>query len=200
MGGCFGKSKTETKPTRNQVDRPDEKTNSQFRILLLGDSGVGKTSLLLRFVDNSFTDAFINNIGGDYREKQVTVGKASCTLQIWDTAGQERFRQITSSFYRGAHGILVVFDLNNRESFDNLQRGWMKDIHKYSTTSVSIILVGNKADTTQDRAVSLEDAKAYAEQMDIPYVETSAKSNTNVETTFMRLVESMLKNEQADDG
>lgn len=130
-----------------------------------------------------------------------------------------RFRQITSSFYRGAHGILVVFDLNNRESFDNLQRGWMKDIHKYSTTSVSIILVGNKADTTQDRAVSLEDAKvrysyplllysqvlltrvqAYAEQMDIPYVETSAKSNANVETTFMKLVESMLKNEQADDG
>jgi Ras-related protein Rab-1A len=164
------------------------------------ETGVGKTSLLLRYVDNTFSDALINNIGGDFKEKQVTVGKHNIVLQIWDTAGQERFRQITSSFYRGAHGILVVFDVTSRDSFNNLKRGWMKDIVKYSSPNVSTIIIGNKVDLQSERTVSVEDAKAYANEVNLPFIETSAKTNHNVTNAFLQLAEMILNNQLNEDS
>jgi Ras-related protein Rab-1A len=162
--------------------------------------GVGKTSLLLRYVDDTFTDALINNIGGDYKEKQVVVGKHAMILQIWDTAGQERFRQITSSFYRGAHGIIVVFDVTNGDSFKNLQKGWMKDIVKSCSANVSTIIVGNKIDLQSERIVSTEDAKAYDDEVGLSFMETSAKTNHNVAAVFVKLAEMILKNQSAEDS
>jgi len=171
--------------------------NFEFRILLIGDSGVGKSSLLLRYVDNTFTDSLMSTIGSDYKTKKVTVGKHTASLQIWDTAGQERFRTITSSFYRGADGILVVFDVANQDSFDNI-KGWLKDINKYASEDVNRVLVGNKVDSSP-RVVTAADAKAFAEETDMPYMETSAKSNTNVEATFEKLAEQIIKKITADD-
>jgi Ras-related protein Rab-1A len=205
MGACTGKNKQGTNQTKPNGDNEpstndDGSQSNPYRVLLLGDSGVGKTSLLLRYVDGTFTDALINNIGGDFKEKKVAVGKHTVVLQIWDTAGQERFRQITSSFYRGAQGIIVVFDVTNRDSFKNLQKGWMKDIVKYSSPNVSTLIVGNKVDLQNERVVSTEDAKAYADEVGLPFMETSAKTNHNVTAVFLKMAEMILKNQSTEDS
>ncbi|ETO13661.1 Rab1/RabD-family small GTPase, partial [Reticulomyxa filosa] len=107
-------------------------------------------------------------------------------LQIWDTAGQERFRTITSSYYRGAHGIIIVYDITDKESFDNV-RQWLFEIDRYASESVCKLLVGNKADLKNKRAVEYETAKAFADELNIPFLETSAKNATNVEQAFLTM-------------
>ncbi|MBA0680502.1 hypothetical protein Golax_024739 [Gossypium laxum] len=116
-------------------------------------------------------------------------------LQIWDTAGQERFRTITSSYYRGAHGIIVVYDVTDQESFNNVKQ-WLNEIDRYASENVNKLLVGNKCDLTASRAVSYETAKAFADEIGIPFMETSAKSATNVEEAFMAMAAS-IKNRMA---
>ncbi|XP_040871128.1 ras-related protein RABD2c-like isoform X1 [Glycine max] len=129
-----------------------------FKLLLIGDSGVGKSCLLLRFADDSYLDSYISTIGVDFKIRTVEQDGKTIKLQIWDTAGQERFRTITSSYYRGAHGIIVVYDVTDQESFNNVKQ-WLNEIDRYASENVNKLLVGNKCDLTANKVVSYETAK-----------------------------------------
>ncbi|KAK6759147.1 hypothetical protein RB195_016392 [Necator americanus] len=157
-----------------------------FKLLLIGDSGVGKSCLLLRFADDTYTESYISTIGVDFKIRTIELDGKTIKLQIWDTAGQERFRTITSSYYRGAHGIIVVYDITDQESFNNVKQ-WLQEIDRYACENVNKLLVGNKCDLTAKRAVETQAAKDYADQLGIPFLETSAKSSTNVEQAFLTM-------------
>ncbi|KAL0401006.1 UNVERIFIED_CONTAM: Ras-related protein RIC1 [Sesamum latifolium] len=131
-----------------------------FKLLLIGDSGVGKSCLLLRFADDSYLDSYISTIGVDFKIRTVEQDGKTIKLQIWDTAGQERFRTITSSYYRGAHGIIIVYDVTDQESFNNVKQ-WLNEIDRYASENVNKLLVGNKCDLADNRAVPYETAKAF---------------------------------------
>ncbi|KNA14341.1 hypothetical protein SOVF_108260 [Spinacia oleracea] len=166
-----------------------------FKLLLIGDSGVGKSCLLLRFADDSYLESYISTIGVDFKIRTVEQDAKTIKLQIWDTAGQERFRTITSSYYRGAHGIIVVYDVTDMESFNNVKQ-WLNEIDRYASDNVNKLLVGNKCDLAANRAVPYETAKAFADEIGIPFMETSAKDATNVEQAFMAMTGS-IKNRMA---
>jgi len=153
---------------------------------LIGDSGVGKSCLLLRFADDSWTDSHISTIGVDFKIKTLNCDGKVIKLQIWDTAGQERFRTITSSYYRGAQGIILVFDCTDMESFNNVKQ-WLGEIDRYACENVNKLLVGNKVDLVAGRVVDKNVAQEFAESMSIPYVETSAKAATGVDEAFMKM-------------
>jgi len=159
-----------------------------FKLLIIGDSGVGKSCLLLRFSDDIFTDSFISTIGVDFKIRTIEIGGSKIKLQIWDTAGQERFRTITSSYYRGAHGIIVVYDVTEQKSFNNITK-WLKEIDTFAGPAVQKLLVGNKCDLEPDRAVTTEQGKELATKLNIPFVETSAKDSINVEQAFIKMAE-----------
>jgi len=154
--------------------------------LLIGDSGVGKSCLLLRFADDTYTESYISTIGVDFKIRTVTLDGKTIKLQIWDTAGQERFRTITSSYYRGAHGIIVVYDVTDRNSFNDVQK-WMQEIEKFAGTNVVKLLIGNKCDVTDGRQVPPEEGEALAKKLGTNFIETSAKTSINVEKSFWRL-------------
>ncbi|OMJ91514.1 hypothetical protein SteCoe_5884 [Stentor coeruleus] len=161
-----------------------------FKLLLIGDSGVGKSSVLLRFADNTYTESFISTIGVDFKIKTVEIEHKIFKLQIWDTAGQEKFRTITSSYYRGAHGIIVVFDVTNKDSFLNVGN-WMNEITKYASDNVNKLLIGNKTDLVDRRVVSTEEAKELADSLGVTYIETSAKTAIGVEESFIKMTASI---------
>ncbi|CAI0547912.1 unnamed protein product [Linum tenue] len=156
-----------------------------FKLLLIGDSGVGKSCLLLRFADDSYLESYISTIGVDFKPYTIYL-LPFLKFSQWDTAGQERFRTITSSYYRGAHGIIIVYDVTDEESFNNVKQ-WLSEIDRYASENVNKLLVGNKSDLTANRVVSYETAKAFADEIGIPFMETSAKSSTNVEEAFMAM-------------
>jgi Ras-related protein Rab-1A len=166
-----------------------------FKLLLIGDSGVGKSCLLLRFADDSYLESYISTIGVDFKIRTVELDGKTIKLQIWDTAGQERFRTITSSYYRGAHGIIVVYDVTDQESFNNVKQ-WLNEIDRYASESVNKLLVGNKSDLTAKKVVDYQTAKAFADEIGIPFLETSAKNATNVEQAFMTMA-AEIKNRMA---
>ncbi|CAD7695945.1 unnamed protein product, partial [Ostreobium quekettii] len=152
-----------------------------INLLLIGDSGVGKSCLLLRFSDDTFTTSFITTIGIDFKIKSIRLDDKLVKLQVWDTAGQERFRTITSAYYRGAKGILLVYDVADEGSFKNV-RNWMHNIEQHASEKVSKILVGNKSDMGKaSRAVSYGAGEQLAREYGIPFFETSAKTGSNVE-------------------
>ncbi|MBQ5154065.1 GTP-binding protein, partial [Macrococcus caseolyticus] len=157
-----------------------------FKLLLIGDSGVGKSCLLLRFADNSYTDSYISTIGVDFKIRTVDIEGKTIKLQIWDTAGQERFRTITSSYYRGSHGIIVVYDVTDMDSFNNVKQ-WFQEIDRYATEGVTKLLVGNKSDLTAKKVVEYNTAKEFADSMGIQFIEASAKDSTNVEQAFLAM-------------
>jgi len=157
-----------------------------FKLLLIGDSGVGKSCLLLRFADHTYTESYISTIGVDFKIRTIDLDGKTIKLQIWDTAGQERFRTITSSYYRGAHGIIVVYDVTDSDSFNNVKQ-WLNEIDRYASENVNKLLVGNKCDLVNKKAVDYETAKAFADKLDIPFLETSAKTATNVEKAFLTM-------------
>eukprot|EP01084_Bolivina_argentea_P153422 267515_1 len=163
-----------------------------FKLLLIGDSGVGKSCLLVRFSDDTFTNGYISTIGVDFKIKTFEMDNKTIKLQIWDTAGQDRFRAITTSFYRGAYGIVVVFDLTDRRSFINL-KSWLFEIDRYAIDSVCKLIIGNKNDLIDDRAVSYEEAKEFADELFIDYIETSAKDSVNVNRVFMSMTKQILQ-------
>lgn len=140
---------------------------------------MGKSSLLLRFADNNYNGSYITTIGVDFKIQTLVVDGERVKLQIWDTAGQERFRTITSTYYRGTHGVIIVYDVTSGESFANVKR-WVNEIEN-NCDVVSKILVGNKNDAPNRKVVLTEDAQRYANQMGIQLFETSAKDNVNVE-------------------
>lgn len=164
-----------------------------FKILLIGDSGVGKSSLLVSFISSSVAD-LPPTIGVDFKIKLLTVGGKRLKLTIWDTAGQERFRTLTSSYYRGAQGIILVYDVTRRETFTNLSDVWAKEIELYSTNQDCIkMLVGNKVDRELDRGVSREEGLALAKDLGCLFLECSAQTRENVEHCFEELASKIME-------
>ena len=163
-----------------------------FKVLLIGNSSVGKSSLLLRFVDNQWSDLFVPTIGVDFKIRTMEIDNKNVKLQIWDTAGQERFKNITASYYRGAHGIFVVYDISDTESFKNINNR-LNEIEKNANKNVYKILVGNKCDLEDKRTVSYQQGKELAETYGMQFIETSAKSNTNVDEAFHLLGKEVMK-------
>ncbi|XP_037935569.1 ras-related protein Rab-35 [Teleopsis dalmanni] len=162
-----------------------------FKLLIIGDSGVGKSSLLIRFSDDTFSGSYITTIGVDFKIRTVVIDGLRVKLQIWDTAGQERFRTITSTYYRGTHGVIIVYDVTNGDSFANVRR-WLDEIQN-NCDVVNKVLVGNKNDDPDRKVVITEDAQRFARQMDIELFETSAKDNINVEEMFLSITRQVLQ-------
>lgn len=161
-----------------------------FKLLLVGDSGVGKSCLLVRFADDLFTDSFISTIGVDFKIRTINLKGKVVKLQIWDTAGQERFRTLTTAYYRSAHGIILVFDVNEKETFVHI-RDWLDEVERFACEGVNKMLVGNKCDLVGKRQVDYDLAKLYAESLKMSFIETSAKDCTNVETVFFTMAEEL---------
>ena len=170
----------------------EEEYDFIFKVLLLGNSDVGKSSLLLRYVDSVWNDAFVPTIGVDFKVKTLTINEKKVKMQIWDTAGQERFRTVVATYFRGAHGILLLYDVTNKDSFKNLE-SWLIEIEKNAKEKVLKILIGNKCDLTDDREISTEEGKAFALRNGMEFMETSAKMNTNVTEAFETLGKLMIE-------
>ncbi|WJX40872.1 Ras-related protein rabc1 [Trifolium repens] len=159
-----------------------------FKLLMIGDSGVGKSSLLLCFTSDAFED-LSPTIGVDFKVKYVTVDGKKLKLAIWDTAGQERFRTLTSSYYRGAQGIIMAYDVTRRDTFTNLSEVWAKEVELYSTNPDCIkMLVGNKVDKESDRVVTKKEGTDFARECGCLFIECSAKTRVNVQHCFEELV------------
>lgn len=163
-----------------------------IKLLLIGDSGVGKSCLLLRYSDDSFTQSFITTIGIDFKIKSILINESKVKLQIWDTAGQERFRTITTAYYRGAMGILLVYDVTDEASFLSV-RNWMRQIDQNAAENVNRILIGNKCDMEDARKVTYEAGKSLAAEFNIQFFETSAKLNSNVEKVFLSIASDIVE-------
>ncbi len=163
----------------------EEEYDFIFKIVIIGDSSVGKTGILNRYLHNEFYKDTKATVGVEFGAKKLNVNKKQIRLQIWDTAGQERYRAITSTYYKGAKGAFIVFDISNKTSFENVDR-WIKEIKMLAELDIFIILIGNKSDLEEEgkREVSIEEAKTKAEFLGIPYLETSAKTSSNIDKAF----------------
>ncbi|XP_021359664.1 ras-related protein Rab-8A-like isoform X2 [Mizuhopecten yessoensis] len=157
-----------------------------FKLLLIGDSGVGKTCVLFRFSEDAFNSTFISTIGIDFKIRTIELDGKKIKLQIWDTAGQERFRTITTAYYRGAMGIMLVYDITNEKSFENI-RNWIGNIEEHASQDVEKMILGNKCDMNDKRMVSKERGEQLAIEHGIKFMETSAKASINVEDAFFTL-------------
>ncbi|MFH4983027.1 hypothetical protein AB6A40_009736 [Gnathostoma spinigerum] len=157
-----------------------------FKLLLIGDSGVGKTCVLFRFSDDSFNNSFISTIGIDFKIRTIELDGKKIKLQIWDTAGQERFRTITTAYYRGAMGIMLVYDITNEKSFENI-KNWIRNIEEHASSDVEKMIIGNKCDMEERRQVSRDRGEHLAIEYGTKFLETSAKANINVEEAFFTL-------------
>lgn len=169
-----------------------------FKILTLGESSVGKTCILRRYVEGQFFKNQISTIGIDFKSKNLKINNHEIRLKIWDTAGEERFRNITSQYYKGAEGIILVFDLTKKESFDKIN-DWIKQI-KLNTQSdeIAIVLLGNKKDLVDMRVISFEEGKERAEAFGIKFFETSALDGSGIEDAFLCLSEEIMKKKNID--
>ena len=161
-----------------------------FKYLIIGNSGVGKSCLLIRFTDDKYEEGYVTTIGVDFKIKTLIIEGKSVKLQIWDTAGQERFRNIVSSYYKGAHGIMMVYDITDLESFGYLD-SWIKEIEKNASKNVYKILVGNKSDL-KNRKITFEKGKEFANLHGMKFFETSAKENRNVEEAFKEMTKDII--------
>ena len=161
-----------------------------YKVLLLGDSSVGKTCFLLRYCDKSFQDVHLSTIGLDYRLKSMTLkNNKNIKLQIWDTAGQDRFRAITKNYYKGANGIILIYDVTNMQTYENV-KNWISQIKEEASPNVIIYLVGNKIDVPDEqRLIKAEDGQKIADEFNLPFKEASAKDGTNVNEIFQELLE-----------
>lgn len=164
-----------------------------MKLLLIGDSNVGKSCLLMRFCDKEYTPTYISTIGIDFRIHRMDIDNKKIKAQIWDTAGQERFKTITTAYFRGVHGILLVYDVTNRSSFYNVSN-WIRQLKEHATDNVNILLIGNKSDLTSEREVSYQEGQDKANIIGCNFIETSAKSGTNVETAFKDTIRSIYNN------
>jgi len=164
-----------------------------FKILLVGNSNVGKSSLFLRFVDEIWKENFVPTIGVDFKIKSIKINNKIIKLQIWDTAGQERFKSILSSYYKGANGILLLYDITNINSFKSLSN-WLIDIEKNSSKNVKKILIGNKCDLNELRKIPINKGKEFADTYNMKFIETSAKNNVNINECFNILGKELINN------
>ena len=162
----------------------------KLKILLIGDSSVGKTCMILKYIDNNFPETHIATIGVEYKSKIIYTDKYKITLNIWDTSGQERFKSITKSFFINANGALFVYDITNNKSFENV-KNWIKDSEIYG--KFDSIICGNKVDLDSQRAIKFDTLKEFGLKQKIPVIETSAKTGVNIEQAFKMLVDQILK-------
>ncbi|CAF0954847.1 unnamed protein product [Didymodactylos carnosus] len=172
-------------------DAADQNFDYMFKLLIIGNSSVGKTSFLFRYADDSFTSAFVSTVGIDFKVKTVFRQDKRVKLQIWDTAGQERYRTITTAYYRGAMGFILMYDITNEESFNAVQ-DWVTQIKTYSWDNAQVVLVGNKGDMQNERIVQYDQGDKLASSLGLEFFETSAKENINVKAVFERLVDIIL--------
>ena len=169
-----------------------------FKIVLVGDAEVGKTSLTQRFAYGTFTNGYISTLGVDFIVKSIPINNSIVKIQAWDTAGQERYSGVRPIYYRGAKGALLVFDITMRQSFVNVEK-WFDQIRRYSGMDVPIVLVGNKVDLDESRVVSAKEVQDYLTEKDLPYFETSAKTDVKVTDVFNKLAEIILSTELTMD-
>jgi small GTP-binding protein len=162
-----------------------------IKLLIIGDSGVGKSSLLLRYADDTYTDSYIATIGVDFKIRTLDIDGKCVKLQIWDTAGQERFRTITSAYYRGAMGVMIVYDVTDETSFKNVEQ-WLYEIKQHSPDNIIKFLVGTKCDMLAEKVIATAQGKAFADVNDMKFIETSSKNNINVNQTFIDLATDIL--------
>ncbi|XP_049851799.1 ras-related protein Rab-2B-like [Schistocerca gregaria] len=156
-----------------------------FKYIIVGDTAVGKSCLLMQFTDKRFQPMHDLTIGVEFGSRTIMIDNKRVKLQIWDTAGQEKFRSITRSYYRGASGALLVYDITRRETFEHLS-SWLEDCRKCSSNNTVIVLVGNKCDLEPDRQVTREEGENFAKKNNLEFIETSAKTAENVEEAFVR--------------
>ena len=168
----------------------EENYNMIFKIVLVGDSGVGKTNLLLRYLKNEFNTQTKATVGVEFGNTKVQIDNALIKAQIWDTAGQERYRSITSAYYKGAHGALVVYDITRKSSFDSVEK-WLSDLKNNGEEKMVIMAIGNKCDMVNERVISTEDGEAKAQRNNIAFLETSALNATNVAKAFDELIQKL---------
>ena len=169
-------------------------TDLIFKILLVGDASVGKTSLIYRFINNKFLNSYSSTIGVDYQTKIYDHKGYKIKLQIWDTAGQERFHSITSNYFKGADGILFVYDITNINSFKGV-KNWIKESEDYNN-NIQKILLGNKSDLDDSREAKKEDVEIFCNEKKIDFFETSAKTNFNLDEAFKRMIKLIFKNKE----
>jgi len=158
-----------------------------FKVVLIGDSGVGKSNLLSRFTRNEFNLDSKSTIGVEFATRSIQVDAKTIKAQIWDTAGQERYRAITSAYYRGAVGALLVYDISKHQTYENVTR-WLKELRDHADSNIVIMLVGNKSDLRHLRAVPTEEAKQFASENNLSFIETSALDASNVELAFQNIL------------
>ncbi|VAH33264.1 unnamed protein product [Triticum turgidum subsp. durum] len=163
-----------------------------FKYIIIGDTGVGKSCLLLQFTDKRFQPVHDLTIGVEFGARMITIDNKPIKLQIWDTAGQESFRSITRSYYRGAAGALLVYDITRRETFNHLA-SWLEDARQHANANMTIMLVGNKCDLSHRRAVSFEEGEQFAKENGLIFMEASAKTAQNVEEALSRLLEQYIR-------
>ena len=177
----------------------ESKFDNTIKLLLIGDSSVGKTNFVFRFVDNRFQTVHLTTIGFDFKSKIVTLpnSKKTLKLQIWDTAGQERYMSLNQNLFLKVHGVILMYDISNRESFDHLTK-WL-DLIKDAINDIPIVLVGNKIDKEEERLVSYNEGEQLAKELNISFFESSGKENKNVKEPFYSLCEEIInkmKNER----
>ncbi|KRY46585.1 Ras-related protein Rab-11A [Trichinella britovi] len=180
----------------------DDEYDYLFKVVLIGDSGVGKSNLLSRFTRNEFNLESKTTIGVEFATRSIQVDGKTIKAQIWDTAGQERYRAITSAYYRGAVGALLVYDIAKHVTYENVER-WLKELRDHADQNIVIMLVGNKSDLRHLRAVPSDEAKAYTEQNCLSFIETSALDSTNVEAAFTNIlteIYKMVSSKQLSEG
>lgn len=183
--------------------RTEDEYDYLFKVVLIGDSGVGKSNLLSRFTRNEFNLESKSTIGVEFATRSIQVEGKIVKAQIWDTAGQERYRAITSAYYRGAVGALLVYDIAKHITYENVER-WLKELRDHADHHIVIMLVGNKNDLRHLRAVATDEAKAFAEKNNLSFIETSALDSTNVETAFQQILTDIYhivsRKQMANDG
>lgn len=172
-----------------------ERYDYLFKFIVIGDTAVGKSCLLHRFIDNKFKKESTHTIGVEFGSKIIEVGGRNVKLQIWDTAGQERFRSVTRSYYRGAAGAILVYDITSRETYNHVA-SWLSDARSLANKDIAIILVGNKADLP-NREVTFLEASRFAQENDLMFLETSALSGEGVEGVFFQCARSILSKIQS---
>ncbi|KAK3003021.1 hypothetical protein RJ639_020187 [Escallonia herrerae] len=186
----------------------NQKIDYVFKIVLIGDSAVGKSQLLSRFARNEFSLDSKATIGVEFQTRTLVIDHKTVKAQIWDTAGQERYRAVTSAYYRGAVGAMLVYDMTKRQSFDHIAR-WLEELRGHADKNIVIMLVGNKSDLGTLRAVPTEDAKEFSQRENLYFMETSALEATNVEAAFLNVLreiyrtvskKALIANEEAESG
>ena len=173
----------------------DDSEPPLYKILLLGDSTVGKTCFLLRYMDDSFLDLHMATIGLDYRLKTMILEDQKIVkIQLWDTAGQDKFRAITRNYYKGASGIILIFDVTNLNSYENIKK-WINEIKEEISENVSIVLIGNKIDNVKERKITKEQGDKLASEIGVKFFETSAKTGEGVNESVFFLVKKIFDND-----